>query len=105
MLVWITLFIGIAVSVLFGVSIGRDMNAAIARCLAIKDLHDDIACGAKKLPDISNIDLLSLSRPCFTIIGMGGIGPAYTPSISIWRLVQDELAKRRSVQTNTRHER
>lgn len=96
MVIWVTLVIGIAVSILLGLVITRPMNAAISKCLAIKDLHDDVACGVKRLPDVSDTDLLSLSRPCFTVVGMGGVGPAYLPSFSIWRLVQDELLKRRS---------
>ncbi len=96
MLMWVVFWVGVVIAVLVGVVVGRSMNSAIARCLVIKDLHDEISCGTKKLPNVSNADLISLSRTCFTVVGVGGVGPAYIPSFSIWRLVQDELAKRRS---------
>jgi len=70
-------------------------NSIISNCLGSKRRHDSLLVGDLDIRDISDSELLSLRRPMFTHVGMGGIGPYYSPSFTVLRLVFDELESRR----------
>lgn len=70
-------------------------NKAISRCFRLRKLHNELLFGRKQFKDISDSELLSLSKPLFTHVGMGGIGPSYNPSFSVWEMITEEISRRR----------
>ncbi len=91
---WIV--IGVLFSILLGFWVAGLQNSEISRCLKTKRLHDDLLTGKTEMRYLSDSQLLSLSRPKFTHVGVGGFGPYYNPSFLMYEMVTDELSRRRS---------
>ncbi len=85
--------------IVLGISIASCQNSLIDSCFRKRERHDKLLIGELTIKDISDFDLISLSRPMFTHIGMGGIGPHYNPSFTVLCLIDDELTRRRSNQS------
>lgn len=79
-----------------GIFIASCQNRIINDCLDRKRKHDKLLIGKLNVHNIPDSELISLSRPMFTHIGMGGLGPCYNPSFTVLCLVVDELTSRRS---------
>jgi hypothetical protein len=86
---------GIVFAVIVGLLVGKMMNEPIERCFELKSLHNDILFGRKLLADLDDRTLFSLSKPLWTVVGMGGMGPRYTPDFSVFSLIQREIEARR----------
>lgn len=69
----------------------------IGICRNLKLVQGDLLVGKLGIEDISDELLLRLRIPKFTHIGVGGVGPAYTPSFVLWCMVGDELKRRRGL--------
>ena len=81
----------------FGYVLATTQNEAISRCFKMRKLHNDLLFGRSLIKDISDSELLSLSKPLFTHVGMGGIGPAYNPSFSVFEMIMKEIGRRRGL--------
>ena len=92
----ILIITGIIVAIFLGILIASFQNAIISDCLDRKRMHDKILVGELDFRYISDSELVGLSRPLWTHIGVGGIGPCYNPSFTVFCLVVDELTRRRS---------
>lgn len=95
---WIALIISILVGLIYlGWWIASIQNRTIDVCLGRMKKHNSILVGDLKVKDISNSDLVKLNRPLYTHVGMGGIGPCYNPSFTVYSLISDELSRRRGL--------
>jgi len=91
----IAAILSIGVIIYLGWKLASLQNSVIDNCFKVRKLHNDIITGKIDMRYISDSELLSLKRPIFTHIGMGGIGPQYIPSFEVLRLVGEELCRRR----------
>ena len=92
----ILIIVGIVISITVGCWAGSLQNVEIKRCMKLKKMSDTLLVGKLELKYITDSQLLSLSRPKFTHVGLGGIGPSYIPSFFIHELVMEELSRRRA---------
>lgn len=70
-------------------------HEGIKICQDLKSTQDKLLVGQLKIGDISDEKLIRLRLPKFTHVGMGGVGPAFMPSFTLWCMVDEELARRR----------
>ena len=97
-LITIAIVIGaVLISMVIALPIASIQNKTISNCFDRKRKHDKLLAGELNVQNISNSELIALSRPLFTCIGMGGIGPQYNPSFTVFSLICDELAHRREL--------
>ncbi len=97
---WFVILISIgaiAFSIWLAYQLASAQNTAIDDCLGRKRKHDKLFCGELTLGRLSNSELILLSSPLPTHVGMGGIGPCYNPSFTVFTMILDELARRRDV--------
>ena len=97
MIFTVIIIIAITISVIIAWFISSFQNKIIGDCLNRKRKHDKLLTGELYIQDISNTELIALSHPLWTHIGMGGVGPRYNPSFAVFCLIVDELSRRREL--------
>lgn len=89
------IFVGLVIAIPIAIWVTSLQVKEIGICFNLKSTQNDLLIGRSKIGDISDELLLRLRLPKFTHVGIGGIGPAYTPSFTLWCMVAEELKRRR----------
>jgi len=97
-IVGIVLFIGV---LYVSKKITDMMQVPIDEVFRLRGLETNVRTGEMALfanegEYVSSKDLILLQRPLFTVVGVGGVGPAYIPSLDIICITQAELERRRN---------
>ena len=92
------ILVGLVIATPIAVWVTSIQAKEIDVCHNLQSTQNKLFVGILKMGDISDELLLRLRIPKFTHIGVGGVGPAYTPSFTLWCMVADELKRRRTLQ-------
>lgn len=103
-MIWIILGIIVSFLVVYiSTKIAGMMQVPIDEVFRLRKLENSIRIGDTALSGdkcVSSADLIRLQRPIFTVVGMGGRGPAFLPSYDIVCITQAELERRRKDRIN-----
>ena len=88
--------VGISLIAFLGFKIILLQNINIAYCLEFKQKSGDLLTGKLAMSHISDNELVSLSRPKYIIVGMGGLVLGYSPSLTIVCMAEEELNRRKA---------
>ena len=76
-------------------------NESIRRCLDLKRTQDKLMTGELDVKTLADSQVLRLTHPMFTTVGVGGVGPAYFPSCYTLAIIDKELSRRRAQRSDT----
>lgn len=95
---WIVIAaICVVLSLVIALPIASIQNKAISECFARRRRHNKLLIGELNIRDIPSSELIALSLPLFTHVGVGGQGPRYNPSFTVYCLLTDEMSRRREL--------
>lgn len=91
----LVILVGLVIAIPIAIWVTSIQGSQINICFDLKSTQDKLLIGKLKIEDVSDELLLRLRLPKFTHVGVGGVGPAYQPSFTLWSMVADELKRRR----------